>query len=54
VTDNAKSAYENSTYKKYNDILNKYLPEWLAEHLHKKREQDESLTGIQPKICFQK
>lgn len=42
VTDNAKSTYEDSTYKKYNDILNKYLPEWLGgAPSSKKREQDE-------------
>ncbi|HIH4932837.1 TPA: lytic transglycosylase domain-containing protein [Klebsiella pneumoniae] len=42
VTDNAKSTYEDSTYKKYNDILNKFLPEWLGgAPSSKKREQDE-------------
>ncbi|HDZ9010866.1 TPA: lytic transglycosylase domain-containing protein [Klebsiella quasipneumoniae subsp. similipneumoniae] len=30
VTKNAQEAYSDSTYKKYNDLLNKYLPEWLG------------------------
>nr|WP_072045283.1 lytic transglycosylase domain-containing protein [Klebsiella variicola]CEP28757.1 conserved hypothetical protein [Klebsiella variicola] len=30
VTKNAQEEYSDSTYKKYNDLLNKYLPEWLG------------------------
>ncbi|HBT4708386.1 TPA: lytic transglycosylase domain-containing protein [Klebsiella pneumoniae] len=42
VTNNAKSTYEDSTYKKYNDLLNKYLPEWLGgTPSDRKKDQDE-------------
>ncbi|HHG8690191.1 TPA: transglycosylase SLT domain-containing protein [Klebsiella pneumoniae] len=42
VTSNSQSIYENSTYKKYNDLLNKYLPEWLGgTPSDKKKDQDE-------------
>ncbi|TCW09231.1 transglycosylase-like protein with SLT domain [Raoultella sp. BIGb0138] len=42
VTSNAKSTYEDSTYKKYNDLLNKYLPEWMGgTPSARKRDQDE-------------
>ncbi|EOY9899473.1 TPA: lytic transglycosylase domain-containing protein [Klebsiella quasipneumoniae] len=42
VTSNSQSIYENSTYKKYNDLLNKYLPEWLGgTPSDRKKDQDE-------------
>ncbi|EIV5328784.1 TPA: lytic transglycosylase domain-containing protein [Klebsiella pneumoniae] len=42
VTSKSQSIYENSTYKKYNDLLNKYLPEWLGgTPSDRKRDQDE-------------
>ncbi|HGK3983280.1 TPA: lytic transglycosylase domain-containing protein [Klebsiella pneumoniae] len=42
VTSNSQSIYENSTYKKYNDLLNKYLPEWLGgTPSDGKKDQDE-------------
>ncbi|MCE7475379.1 lytic transglycosylase domain-containing protein [Klebsiella pneumoniae] len=42
VTSNPQSIYENSTYKKYNDLLNKYLPEWLGgTPSDGKKDQDE-------------
>lgn len=42
VTSNSQSIYENSTYKKYNDLLNKYLPEWLGgTPSDTKKDQDE-------------
>ncbi|HIF0637487.1 TPA: lytic transglycosylase domain-containing protein [Klebsiella pneumoniae] len=42
VTSNTQSIYENSTYKKYNDLLNKYLPEWLGgTPSDRKKDQDE-------------
>lgn len=42
VTSNSQSIYENSTYKKYNDLLNKYLPEWLGgAPSDRKKDQDE-------------
>ncbi|HBS7327892.1 TPA: lytic transglycosylase domain-containing protein [Klebsiella pneumoniae] len=43
VTSNSQSIYENSTYKKYNDLLNKYLPEWLGgTPSDRKKDQDEN------------
>jgi hypothetical protein len=46
VTSNSQSIYENSTYKKYNDLLNKYLPEWLGgTPSDRKKEQDEKSYG---------
>ncbi|HHG2156077.1 TPA: lytic transglycosylase domain-containing protein [Klebsiella pneumoniae] len=42
VTSNSQSIYENGTYKKYNDLLNKYLPEWLGgTPSDRKKDQDE-------------
>lgn len=42
VTSNSQSIYENETYKKYNDLLNKYLPEWLGgTPSDRKKDQDE-------------
>ncbi|MBZ7390951.1 lytic transglycosylase domain-containing protein [Klebsiella michiganensis] len=42
VTNNSQSIYENGTYKKYNDLLNKYLPEWLGgTPSDRKKDQDE-------------
>ncbi|HIE8767363.1 TPA: lytic transglycosylase domain-containing protein [Klebsiella variicola subsp. variicola] len=42
VTSNSQSIYENTTYKKYNDLLNKYLPEWLGgTPSDRKKDQDE-------------
>lgn len=42
VTSSSQSIYENSTYKKYNDLLNKYLPEWLGgTPSDRKKDQDE-------------
>lgn len=42
VTNKSQSIYENSTYKKYNDLLNKYLPEWLGgTPSDRKKDQDE-------------
>lgn len=42
VTSNSQSIYENSTYKKYNDLLNKYLPEWMGgTPSDRKKDQDE-------------
>ncbi|HDZ9782565.1 TPA: lytic transglycosylase domain-containing protein [Klebsiella pneumoniae] len=42
VTSNSQSIYANSTYKKYNDLLNKYLPEWLGgTPSDRKKDQDE-------------
>ncbi|HBQ2511730.1 TPA: lytic transglycosylase domain-containing protein [Klebsiella pneumoniae] len=42
VTKNAKDTYEESTYKKYNDLLNNYLPEWMGgTPTDRKKDQDE-------------
>ncbi|HDT0616360.1 TPA: lytic transglycosylase domain-containing protein [Klebsiella michiganensis] len=42
VTKNAKDTYEDSTYKKYNDLLNNYLPEWMGgTPTDRKKDQDE-------------
>ncbi|MRK52210.1 lytic transglycosylase domain-containing protein [Klebsiella pneumoniae] len=42
VTNKSQSIYENSTYKNYNDLLNKYLPEWLGgTPSDRKKDQDE-------------
>ncbi|OSC39330.1 transglycosylase, partial [Klebsiella pneumoniae] len=42
VTSNSQSIYENETYKKYNDLLNKYLPAWLGgTPSDRKKDQDE-------------
>lgn len=41
-TKNAKDTYEDSTYKKYNDLLNNYLPEWMGgTPTDRKKDQDE-------------
>ncbi|MDE9059146.1 lytic transglycosylase domain-containing protein [Klebsiella pneumoniae] len=42
VTSNSQSIYVNETYKKYNDLLNKYLPAWLGgTPSDRKKDQDE-------------